>query len=165
MKMLQKSISILAAIIIFPLFTEAQKIIYTEPEKDDVRSVDFDIIGKMNDQYLVYKRVKNASYVCIYDNDMKLADKVKMDFIPGSKLINTDIIVYKDFFYFIYQYQAKNIVYCAAAHMNADGKITGEPVILDPTSINFFASNKLYNVIYSEDKHRIAIYKINSKED
>ncbi len=157
-------ISILIAIIIFPLALHAQKIVYSDVDRDDVRSVDFDIIGKLNNHYLVYKRIHSTYNVAVYDNDMKLADKVKMSFLP-DRLINSDIITYKDFFYFIYQYQKRNIVYCMAAHMNSDGKITGDPVTLDTTAISFFASNKIYNVIYSEDKQRICVYKINSKDE
>ena len=162
--MIQKLLFSLAIVVAFPLLLHAQKIVYSEPERDDVRSVDFDIIGKLNNHYLVYKRVHSSYSICIYDDEMKLIDKVKMDFFP-DKLINSDIITYKDFFYFVYQYQRRNVVYCAAARMNGEGKMTGEPTILDTTSISFFANNKIYNVIYSDDKHRIAVYKINSKDE
>ena len=50
-----------------------------------------------------------------------------------------------------------------AARMNGDGKILGEPIVLDTTMISFFANNKIYNVLYSEDKQRIAIYKLHNK--
>ena len=162
--MIQKYLCGLVAVVIFPLVLHAQKITYSEPERDDVRSVDFDIIGKINNHYLVYKQIRSAHYISIYDTEMKVADKVKMNFLP-DKLINTDLITYKDFFYFIYQYQKKNIVYCMAASINGDGDIIGEPVTLDTTAISFFASNKIYNILYSEDKQRIGVYKINSKDE
>jgi hypothetical protein len=149
---------------IFSLVSNAQKISYSEPEKDDVRSVDFDIIGKLNNHYLVYKKIHSQSYISIYDNEMKPVDKLKMDFLP-DKIINSDIISYKDFFYFIYQYQYRNVVYCMAARMNGNGQMTGDPLTLDTTAINFLASNKVYNVLYSEDKQRIGVYKINSKDE
>lgn len=164
MKIIQKKLYILVAIFSIPVLLQAQKITYTEPERDDVRSVDFDIIGKLDNHYLVYKHIRSNYTISIYDNEMKLADKIKMDFLP-DKLINSDIITYKDFFYFIYQYQRRNIVYCAAARLNGNGAITGEPKILDTTVISFFANNKIYNILYSEDKQRIGIYKINSKDE
>ncbi len=146
------------------LFSFAQKISYSEPERDDVRSVDFDVVGKLNNHYLVYKNVRSSYNITLYDNDMKLIDKVDMKFIH-EKLINSEIIPYKDYFYFIYQYQKRNIVNCMAARINADGKIVGEPVTLDTTAISFLVSNKVYNLLYSEDKQRIAVYKINSKNE
>jgi hypothetical protein len=164
MQMNRKYLGYLFVVIVFPLFLNAQKITYSEPERDDVRSVDFDIIGKLNDHYLVYKHIRSSHSISVYDDDMKLADKVKMDFLP-EKLINSDIITYRDFFYFIYQYQSKNVVYCTAARINGDGQITGEPVILDTTTINFFANNKIYNILYSEDRQRIGIYKISSRDE
>ncbi|MEP6684284.1 MAG: hypothetical protein ABJA35_13540 [Parafilimonas sp.] len=164
MKMKQKYLYWFFAIAIFPCVLHAQKITYSEPDRDDVRSADFDIIGKLNNNYLIYKHVHSSYSVSLYDNDMKLTDKIKMDFLP-DKLINSDIIVYKDYFYFIYQYQKRNIVYCTAARIGSDGKISGDPITLDTTAINFFASNKIYNVLYSEDKQRIGVYKINSKDE
>lgn len=164
MQILRKIIYTLVVLVGFSVFCHAQKITYTQPERDDVRSVDFEIIGKLNNRYLVYKHIRSSYTISVYDNDMKLADKVKMDFLP-DKVINSDIITYRDYFYFIYQYQKRNIVYCAAARMNADGHIDGDPVILDTTAISFFASNKIYNILYSEDKQRISVYKINSKDE
>ena len=161
--MIQKNFCVFVAIIVFPALLHAQKITYSQPERDDVRSVDFDIIGKLDNHYLVYKHIRSNYTISIYDNEMKLADKIKMDFLP-DKLINSDIITYKDFFYFIYLYQRIIIVYCSAARLNGNGAISGEPVILDTTAISFFANNKIYNVLYSEDKQRIGIYKINSKD-
>lgn len=164
MQTIQKTLACLIAVVAFPLLLHAQKITYSLPDKDDVRSVDFDIIGKMNNHYLIYKQNRSNYSISIYDDDMKLADKIEMDFLPG-KLINSDIITYKDFFYFIFQYQQKNIVYCAAARMNGNGELTGDPVILDTTAVNFFANSKIYNVLYSEDKKRIGVYKINSRDE
>ena len=135
--MVQKYLACIIAVVIFPVLLHAQKISYSIPDRDDVRSVDFDIIGKVSNHYLVYKTIHSVYSISIFDDDMKLLDKVKMDFLP-EKLISTDIIAYKDFFYFIYQYQKKNIAYCAAAHIDADGKIVGDPVILDTTTYKFF---------------------------
>lgn len=90
----------------------AQKITYSQPERDDVRSVDFDIVGKINNHYLVYKHVRSSHTISLYDDEMKLIDKVNMDFLP-DKLINSEIIPYKDYFYFVYQFQKKK---CSNLH-------------------------------------------------
>lgn len=140
----------------------AQKISYSEPDRDDIRSMDFEIIGRMNDHFLVYKSERSRYYISVFDNDMKTIDRVSMDFLP-DKVLNSDIVAYKDFFYFIYQYQRRNILYCMAAKMDVNGKIIGEPKQLDTTSISFAASNKIYTVLNSEDKQKIAITKINSR--
>jgi hypothetical protein len=142
---------------------QGQKILYSDLDKDDPRVVDFDIVGKLSDNILVYKNYGTHHFVCIYDESMKLVAKNEMTFIT-DKTINTDVIAYKDFFYLIYQYQKRNIVYCMAARINAQGEIEGNPKQLDTTAISVFATNKLYTVLSSEDKQKIDVVKINSKD-
>ncbi len=75
-QMIQKYLACLFAVVIFPVLLHAQKITYSLPDKDDVRSVDFDIVGKLNDHYLVFKSIRSDYSVSVYDDDMKLVDKV-----------------------------------------------------------------------------------------
>ena len=82
----------------------AQSVVYSVPDKNDTRGLDFEIIGKMNDNYLVYKNVHNDKRITVYNSDMKIAANEKLPFLP-DKIINSDILAYKDFFYFFYQYQ------------------------------------------------------------
>jgi hypothetical protein len=63
----------------------------------------------------------------------------------------------------VYQYQKKNIVYCMAAKIDGDGKKIGEVMQLDTTQIGFAANNKIYTVLSSEDKSKLIVFKINSK--
>ncbi len=142
----------------------SQKIIYSDPGKNDSRTMNYQVIGKINNQFIIYKNLRDDYSICLYDNDMKLTQTNKLAFLP-LRIINTDFLAYKNFFYIIYQYQKKNIVYCMAARLGGDGKITGDPKILDTTSINFFASNKIYSLVYSEDKKKIDVLKINSKNE
>ena len=142
----------------------AQQITYSQPESDDVRSLDFDIIGKVGGNFLVYKNIRNKYAISIYGNDMKLKDRVDLDFIP-DRTINVDFVAYPDFAYIIYQYQKKNILHCMAASMDGNGKLLIEPFELDTTHIGFFADNKIYSTINSEDKSKIMIYKIQKRND
>jgi len=140
----------------------AQKITYSQPDRDDQKSISFDIIGKINNHFLVYKSIKNQHTVTVLDSSMKAVEKTNLDFLP-ERVINTDVLNYKDFFYLFYQYQRRNIVYCAVAKLSGEGKLIGSPKELDTTAINFFANNKLYTIIYSDDKQKIMVFKVNSK--
>jgi len=155
-------IAILVLITVLPLKIYAQKIAYSEPDRNDQKSLSFDIVGKLNNHYLIYKNYRADNYISIYDNEMKLVETVDLDFIP-DKVSGTDLITYKDHFYLFYQYQKRNIAYCMAAKIDADGKVIGEPMQLDTTHINSFTNNRIYNIVNSEDKQKIMIYKINSK--
>lgn len=144
----------------------AQKITYSEPEKDEPRSSGNlpEVVGKLQGNFIIYKSLRDQNYISVYDADMKLAEKNKLDFIP-DKIINADFLAYTDFFYMFYQYQKKSIVYSMAVKLDAKGKKLSDPIQLDTTEINFFASNKIYAVINSEDKKKIMTYKINTKND
>ena len=141
----------------------AQKIVYSEPDKDDNKRIDFQVIGKMGNNFLVYKKIRADNFVCVYDNNMKQIEKVKHEYLPDERLINVDFFPYPDFVYMIYQYQKRNIVHCNVVKLDGLGKKISEPVELDTTSIGWSANNKIYTSISSEDKQRIIIFKINSR--
>src|ERR1700741_1002728 len=141
----------------------AQRIVYSEPERDDTRRINFEIIGKFGSNYLIYKNIRNRDYIGIYDNDMKMIAKEEQDYIPDDRLINVDFFPYTDYTYVVYQYQKKNVVYCMAVKVDGLGKKLTEPQQLDSSHIGFAANNKIYSAITSEDKSKVMIFKINSK--
>lgn len=144
----------------------AQKISYSEPERDDYKSTEFEIIGKVSGNILVYKTDKGDYNVSVYDNAMQLKERVKLDFLP-KKLISVDFIAYADKVYMLYQFQRKDAVYSFCALMNGEGKFQEAPLMVDSTRIGFYSKeNKVYSIEYSEDRSKIMIYKINQdKED
>ncbi len=141
-----------------------QQVVYSEPDKSDIRQTNFEIIGKFDENILVYKNIRDSHSMSVYDMDMKETDRVKYNFLP-DRIINADFLAYPEFFYMFYQYQKRGVVYCMAAKIDASGKKVGEPMILDTTALSFWASNKLYSVINSEDKQHIAVIKVNTKND
>ncbi|MDQ2720101.1 MAG: hypothetical protein M3Z26_10145 [Bacteroidota bacterium] len=149
---------------LFYLAAFSQEITYSQPESNDIRNLNFEIIGKIHDNFLVYKNLRNTSAVSVYDNSMKLLNRIDLRFMP-DKTLNVDFVAYPDFAWLIYQYQKRNILHCMAVKINGDGKLLTDPVQLDTTSISFFADNKIYSTIYSEDKSKIMIYKIQKKND
>jgi len=100
----------------------AQKIVYSQPGNDDTRRMNFEVIGKVSGNFLIYKNFRSKSYVSIYNNEMEEVSKVEQDYIPDEKLINVDFFPYTDFSYIIYQYQKKNVVYCNSVKVDGNGK-------------------------------------------
>jgi hypothetical protein len=142
----------------------SQKLVYSEPEKDDTRKLNFEIIGKINGNFLIYKNIRNKNEIAIMDNEMKLVKSVKQDYLPDNdRVINVDFFAYPDFTYMIYQYRKRNIIYCTAAKIDGNGNKEGDLIELDTTQVNFGSDNKIYSVVTSEDKSKIMIFKINSK--
>jgi hypothetical protein len=162
---LKKSLLLPCFFVLFAIVhSSAQKVTYSEPDRDDARSMLYEIVGKLNGNFLIYKNIRDQHSISVYDAQMVMTEKNKLDFLP-DKIINADFLTYPDFFYMFYQYQKKSIVYSMAVKLDNKGKKIGEPVQMDTTDINFFASNKLYSVINSEDKQKIMTYKINSKNE
>jgi hypothetical protein len=143
----------------------AQKITYSNPDDEDGRQLSaYEIIGKVGGNILIYKNYRDDHYVTTYDQQMKQTAKEKLEKMP-DRLINSDFINYPDFAYMIYQYQKKSIVYCMAQKIDGQGKAVGEPLEMDTTHINFWASNRVYNLINSDDKTKISVFKLNTKSE
>ena len=157
---------IVAALVFLTSFynINAQRVVYSEPDKNDYRQTQFEIIGKINGNILIYKNLRSSYVMGVYDMDMKQKQRVKLDFLP-DRIINADFLAYPDFCYMFYQYQRRNVIYSMAAKLDGNGKIQGKPLTMDTTEISFLASNKIYSVVNSDDKQYIGLFKINSKND
>lgn len=142
----------------------SQKLIYSEPEKEDSRRLNFEIIGKIDGHFLIYKNIRNKNSIAILDNEMKQIKSVEQNYLPDNdKVINADFFAYRDYAYMIYQYRKKNILYCTAVKIDGNGNKVGELMELDTTQVNSGSDNKIYSVVISEDKSKIMVFKINSK--
>ena len=158
---------ILFIIVLFfalPLVSLSQKVTYSDFEQDDSRDINFEIIGKMNGNFLVYKNIRWRHKINIFGDDMKIKETIKLDFIP-EKTFNVDFVTYPDHFYMIYQFQKRNTLHCMAVKMGADGQKLAEPVELDTTQIPVLADNKIYTTVFSENKQQIMLFKIPKRND
>jgi hypothetical protein len=125
--------------------------------------MDFEIIGKVSGNFLVYKKIRSQAYVAVYNTDMEQIEKHEQEYLPDERLINVDFFPYNDFAYVIYQYQKRNVVYCDAVKIDGNGKKISDPIALDTSHIGFAASNKIYSTVTSEDKSKLMVFKINSR--
>ncbi len=142
----------------------AQSIYYSETSKEETKTANFDIIGKYGDKLLVFKNLKNASYISVYDEEMKLVENVELPFIP-AKVLEYDILPFSDFSYIFFQYQQRNIAYLMAVKIDKNGKPLTTPAEIDTTYINYNASRRVYQVIASEDKSKMMAFKVNSRNE
>ena len=155
---------ILYLLICMQVFSVAQHISYSEPLREDSRDMNFDIIGKLNANILVFKNERWKYAVSVYNNNMELKEKIKLDFMP-EKTFNVDFVAYPDYFFLIYQYQKRGIVYCMSVKMDANGHTLTEPVQLDTTQVGLLEDNKIYATVNSDDKQRIMVFKIQKKHE
>jgi hypothetical protein len=126
--------------------------------------MNFDIVGKIDGNFLVYKNIRNSNSIVIFNDEMQQVAKVEQDYLPDyDRMINVDFFAYSNFFYMIYQYQKRNIVYCIGVKLDGNGKRVSDVMEMDTTRIGFAANNKIYTVLSSEDKSKLIVFKINSK--
>ena len=130
----------------------AQKIVYSEKNNNDARNLNFEIIGKINGNFLIYKNTRARSWISLLDNDMQPVGESKLDFLPNDdRMINVDFFPYTDHAWMIYQYQRRSVVYCMAARIDGMGKKIGELIELDTTHLGFAADNFVENCTNSVD--------------
>src|SRR5688572_17169808 len=98
--------------------SSAQKIVYSEPEREDHKRTNFDILGKIGSNYLVYKNNRNEHAISVYGSDMRLIRKSDLN-PENERWINVDFIAYPNHAWMIYQYQQKSILYCMAVKLDS----------------------------------------------
>ncbi len=142
----------------------AQQITFSEPYRDDIQTMNFDILGKMNGNTVIFKNVRWRYAINYFNDSMRLVKQASLEYLP-SKTFNVDCIAYNDHIWLIYQHQKKGILYCMAQKVDSEGEKVNEPVELDTTSIGSVGDNKIYSTIYSDDKKSIIVFKMQRKDD
>jgi hypothetical protein len=156
------NLRLLGLLLFLPLLMQAQHISYSDPEQDDTRRTDFDIIGRVSGNILIFKNNRTDNAISIYNSDMKLVQRVVLSFLP-DKYINIDFVQYPDFFYLLCEYQKKNIVHLTAYKMDGQAQKQGDPIEMDTTQVSGTNNGKIYTTIVSEDKEWLMALKINTK--
>lgn len=143
----------------------AQNIYYSDPDRTDPKTLQFELIGKLGGRFLVYKSYRDQHFICAFDQNMRLLDKIKLP-MEGSRLLSTDFLVYPDFAWFFYQYYYRGTVIAAALKIDPSGNPVGKEILMDSTQrTSFSAANKIYSIINSENKQQIMLFKINTSND
>ncbi len=126
--------------------------------------MNFAIIGKVKDNYLIYKHPSGQHLMTVYDPSMKLISQTELKEIP-DRLINMDCIRHMNGAFLIFQHQKGSVVYCKALKIDANGNKINDVVLLDTAHIGYFAENTIYSTIHSEDRSKICVYRRKWKND
>ncbi len=148
----------------FFVTVKSQNITFSQIEKTNNKSSSLEIIGKIGSNILVYKNLYNSHKITVFNNDMTTKETVTLDYI-SDKTTNIDFIPTQNSFLMLWQYQKKNILFCKAVKVDANGKQIGDVITMDTTKVGAFANNVYYNVTWSEDKKKVLIYKYSTKSD
>lgn len=161
-----KKIAILSILVCSFIFNGSAQSISFSPmhNNESVRDVNFEILGKVGPNYLIYKNLGWRSILQVLDGKMKEISNDRLKFMP-DKVLNVDFVTYPDHFYMIYQYSRNNVLYCDIAKMNGKGEKLSGPATIDTVRIGLRNPNGVYNFVYSEDKKKLLLYKMVEKDD
>lgn len=141
----------------------AQEIIYADVQKADIQKMNFEILGKIANNYLVYKELKGKNRISVYDENMRMLEEVPVNLPKRDNLLDLSFSSGNRHSNLIYQFQDGNVVYLMASKAEANGRILNEPVVLDTTMIAYKTESKIYNTLSSADGNRVMVFKINRK--
>lgn len=143
----------------------AQNIIYADIEKADVQRMNFEILGKIANNYLIYKEVKGKNRISVYDESMRLLEEVAINNLPKrDDLLDISFFPGSSSSNLIYQYQDGNVVKLMSSKVEANGRILDAPKLLDTTILSYKSDSKIYNALSSEDGSKIMLFKINRRD-
>lgn len=138
----------------------AQNISYSPLHNNEgVRDVSFEILGKVGANYLIFKNIGWRSILQVLDEKMNEKSNERLKFMP-DKVLNVDFITYPDHFFMIYQYSRQNVLYSDVAKFDGNGKKLLGPITIDTTRMGLRNPNGVYNLVYSEDKKKVLLYKM-----
>ncbi len=142
----------------------SQELLYSDPLREDAVEINFEIIGKVGGNYIIYKGNGNRHYLQVLDKDMQQISNSRLRFLD-DRLLNVDFVVYPDYFFMIYQRQKNSVVQCNALKFDSRGEKVGDIVTIDTTKIGLLANSRIYSTTYSEDKKKILVYKMRYRDD
>lgn len=155
---MKKSILFLSLLLFYQNIC-GQQIVYSESDREDSRQLEFEIIGKFKQRYLIYKNTRSRHSIAVYDSEMKAVQKVSLGFIP-DRVLNVDVFHCNTHALLIYQFERKRTVYCMGVLIDTLGNPVGVPQQLDTTLIPTFGDSKIYSVLASDDKQKFMVFKM-----
>lgn len=142
----------------------AQNITYSVVHSESAKDANFEILGKVGPNFIVFKNIRDKNIIQVFDKDMTELSNERVREIP-EKVLNVDFVTYPDYFLMVYQYKRNQVLYCDAMKMDATGKKIGSVLNIDTTRIGFQSGSEIYSTIFSEDKKHVLIYKLHDKNE
>jgi len=122
----------------------------------------YEILGKVANNYWIYKKNAGVSTIALYNAQMQLVKQNDLAFIPAS-IRDIQFIKSADKVILFYQFQGNTTVYAAAATLNNEGQLVGHPKIIDTANnIRPGSHPKVFNLLESDDHSQIKLFSVNT---
>lgn len=145
--------------------SNAQRITYSVPLGDNIRTTVFDIVGLCGSNLLIYKNSYNDYQMSVYDRNMKIHDEVPLDFLP-PEVSQADFVNLGDRVIMCYQYTRRRDLYCDFVILGPHAEVLEKPRPIDRTlHPDQVVGAVAYHVLHSENNSRIMVLEVLRHED
>lgn len=162
-----KRLSLLLCSTIFLIAAQpllAQNITYSVVHAESARDANFEILGKVGSNYVVFKNIRDKNMLQVFDKNMAELSNERLKDIP-ERVLNVDFVTYPDYFLMVYQYKRNGVLYCDAMKMDGSGRMMAPVLNIDTTRIGFQSGDDVYSTIFSEDKKSVLVYKLHERNE
>ena len=160
--MLKSFLSFIAFILAGLQGVAAQSYVMSGIEKTDKDQIQYEVLGKVDGRYWIYKNNDGIATIAQYNNQMQLLQQNDLVFLP-KKLNAIEFITKSNRVYAFYQYQAATTVYAMVAELDEKGQLVGTPVIVDTAEkIRPGSDTKVFNLIESQDRSKLLFFSVNT---
>jgi len=161
---MRNKIAFIVQLLFFSIsLSSAQKITFSESEQIDNKNLAYEIIGKSNENLVIYKKINKTHYICFYDQEMKIIKNIELEKIPPNAL-KLNFVNSNECLLIIFQYIKNNKIYCDAVRYFYDNQTIKWDGNLLQTKNEIFSNEDRFIVSVSENKKSILIYKLESNQ-
>jgi hypothetical protein len=160
--MLKSFLSFIAFILLGLQGVTAQSYVMSGIEKTDKDQIQYEVLGKVDGRYWIYKNNDGISTIAQYNDQMQLVQQNDLVFLP-KKLNAIEFITKSNRVFAFYQFQASTTVYAMVAELDEKGQLVGTPVIVDTAEkIRPGSNTKVFNLIESQDRSKLLFFSVNT---
>jgi len=160
--MLKSFLSFIAFVLLGLQGVAAQSYVMSGIQKTDKDQMQYEVLGKVDGRYWIYKNNEGISTIAQYNDQMQLVQQNDLVFLP-KKLNAIEFVTKSNRVYAFYQFQAATTVYAMVAELDEKGQLVGTPVIVDTAEkIRPGSNTKVFNLIESQDRSKLLLFSVNT---
>ena len=160
--MLKSFLSFVAFILVGLQSLTAQSYVMSGIEKTDKDQMQYEVLGKVDGRYWIYKNNDGIATIAQYNDQMQLVQQNDLVFLP-KKLNALEFVTKSNRVYAFYQFQAATTLYAMVAELDEKGQLVGAPIIIDTAEkIRPGSGAKVFNLIESEDRSKLLYFSVNT---
>ena len=160
--MLKSFLSFIAFVLAGLQGVAAQTYVMSGIQKTDKDQMQYEVLGKVDGRYWIYKNNEGISTIAQYNDQMQLVQQNDLVFLP-KKLNAIEFVTKSNRVYAFYQFQAATTVYAMVAELDEKGQLVGMPTIVDTAEkIRPGSNTKVFNLIESQDRSKLLFFSVNT---